>query len=143
MKNIYEEDMAIVLEAVQLLADAGEKGRLEIIAQRACRGIEQCESGDVMPPIAKDAEGLFSKYQVRDTNGESLDSGTFVLRPFNSDGTIRDVNAGEALNSYAQLVESDNAELHDSIMAWLDNPVDHKATKSLNIPSIRSSDDDN
>ena len=138
MKNISEEDMNIVIECVQLLADAGEEGRLEIIAQRACQGIEQCQSGKKMPDRPADSGGLFSKYYVTTTDGVALDSGTFVFRPFNADGTIRDVDACEALNYYAQLVELDNAQLHDSIMSWLDNPVDHPATTTLNIPKVKN-----
>lgn len=78
--------------------------------------------------------GLFSKYQVRDQNGNALDSGTFVLRPFNADGSVRDFPAWVALREYARCCELEHPDLAKEINDWTKNGATHPATKTLNIP---------
>lgn len=79
--------------------------------------------------------GLYSKYQVRAQDGEALDSGTFVLRPFNADGTVHDEGAVRALRAYADFcVVADFDEIADAINQWLAKPSGHVATRTLNVP---------
>lgn len=78
---------------------------------------------------------LYSKYQVRNAGGEPLDSGTFVLRPYNRDGTVRDRAAVAALRAYALACAEDDFDIpHNAIQAWLHRPIDHPATQTLNVP---------
>lgn len=76
---------------------------------------------------------LHSKYRVFDANMQPLDSGTFVLRPFNADGTVRDEAAVNALVVYAEQSKF-GPELRDGLYDWLDKPEAHEATTTLNIP---------
>lgn len=77
-------------------------------------------------------KGLYSKYKVRDSKGQPLDSGCYVLRPFDADGSIRDQNAIYALEEYA---DSAGGAIQEAIEDWLDNPVGHEATVGLNVPN--------
>ena len=82
--------------------------------------------------MSETEKGLYSKYKVRDSKGQPLDSGCFVMRPFDADGSIRDPHALEALDAYA---ESAGGAIADAIDDWLDNPEGHEATVGLNVPS--------
>ena len=80
-------------------------------------------------------KGLYSKYHVRTPDENPLDSGTVVLRPFNSDGSVRDISAVNALTFLAADYRSRGMnEFAGAIFEWLDNPVGHEATKNLNVP---------
>jgi hypothetical protein len=77
---------------------------------------------------------LFTKYHVRTPDEQPLDSGTFVLRPFNSDGSVRDPAAVAALRTYANFLPANERELRAEIMDWLDTPGLSTATRELNVP---------
>jgi hypothetical protein len=77
---------------------------------------------------------LFTKYHVRTPDEQPLDSGCFVLRPFNSDGTIRDPAAVAALKTYANFLPSAQRELRAEITDWVDTPGLSLATRALNVP---------
>ena len=79
-------------------------------------------------------EGLFSKYHVRTPDEKPLDSGTFVLRPFNADGSVRDRHAIAALHEYAESCHRDNYELSGQILNWLNERGENEATQTLNVP---------
>jgi hypothetical protein len=78
---------------------------------------------------------LFTKYHVRTPDEQPLDSGCFVLRPFNHDGTIRDPAAVAALKTYANFLPSAQRELRAEITDWVDTPGLSQATRELNVPS--------
>jgi hypothetical protein len=78
---------------------------------------------------------LFTKYHVRTPDEQPLDSGCFVLRPFNSDGTIRDPAAVAALKTYANFLPAAQRELRAEITDWVDTPGLSQATRELNVPS--------
>ena len=77
---------------------------------------------------------LFTKYHVRTPDEQPLDGGCFVLRPFNSDGTIRDPAAVAALKTYANFLPSAQRELRAEITDWVDTPGLSQATRELNVP---------
>jgi hypothetical protein len=77
---------------------------------------------------------LYTKYHVRTPDEQPLDSGCFVLRPFNSDGTIRDPAAVAALKTYANFLPSAQRELRAEITDWVDTPGLSQATRELNVP---------
>lgn len=77
--------------------------------------------------------GLFSKYHIRTPDEQPLDSGAFVLRPFNADGTVRDGAALAALRHYAENTPFKVAGV--ALLEWLEEPRRHPATGTLNIPS--------
>ena len=77
---------------------------------------------------------LFTKYHVRTPDEQPLDGGCFVLRPFNSDGTIRDPAAIAALKTYANFLPSAQRELRAEITDWVDTPGLSQATRELNVP---------
>ena len=77
---------------------------------------------------------LYTKYHVRTPDEQPLDSGCFVLRPFNSDGTIRDPAAVAALKTYANFLPSAQRELRAEITDWVDTPGLSLATRALNVP---------
>ena len=77
---------------------------------------------------------LFTKYHVRTPDEQPLDGGCFVLRPFNSDGTIRDPAAVAALKTYANFLPSAQRELRAEITDWVDTPGLSQATRKLNVP---------
>jgi hypothetical protein len=83
---------------------------------------------------------LFTKYHVRTPDGHPLDSGSFVLRPFNSDGSVRDPAAVAALRSYANFLPANERELRAEIMDWLDTPGLSTATRELNVPPRKVAD---
>jgi hypothetical protein len=84
---------------------------------------------------------LYTKYHVRTPDEQPLDSGCFVLRPFNSDGTIRDPAAVAALKTYANFLPSAQRELRAEITDWVDTPGLSQATRELNVPSGNFADD--
>jgi hypothetical protein len=84
---------------------------------------------------------LFTKYHVRTPDEQPLDSGCFVLRPFNSDGTIHDPAAVAALKTYANFLPSAQRELRAEITDWLDTPGLSQATRELNVPSGNFAED--
>ncbi len=77
---------------------------------------------------------LYTKYHVRTPDEQPLDSGCFVLRPFHSDGTIRDPAAVAALKTYANFLPSAQRELRAEITDWVDTPGLSLATRALNVP---------
>lgn len=80
-------------------------------------------------------KSLWSKYHVRTPSEQPLNSGTFVLRPFNADGSVNDQSAVNALRIYAlNLAEADMNVAANAINAWLANPKEHPATQHLNVP---------
>lgn len=79
---------------------------------------------------------LFTKYHVRTPDEQPLDAGCFVLRPFNSDGTVRDPAAVAALKTYAAFLPAAERELRAEITDWVDGPGLNPATRELNVPSI-------
>lgn len=78
---------------------------------------------------------LFTKYHVRTPDEQPLDAGCFVLRPFNSDGTVRDPAAVAALKTYANFLPAAERELRAEITDWVDGPGLNPATRELNVPS--------
>lgn len=79
-------------------------------------------------------KSLYTKYHVRTPDEQPLDSGSFVLRPFNSDGSVRDAAAVAALRTYANFLPASDRELRAEIMDWLDTPGLSTATRDLNVP---------
>lgn len=77
---------------------------------------------------------LFTKYHVRTPDEQPLDSGCFVLRPFNADGSVRDPAAVAALRTYANFLPASERELRAEILDWLDMPDLSTATRALNVP---------
>ena len=77
---------------------------------------------------------LFTKYHVRTSDEQPLDAGCFVLRPFNSDGTVRDPAAVAALRTYANFLPAAERELRAEITDWVDTPGLNPATRELNVP---------
>lgn len=61
---------------------------------------------------------LFNKYHVRTPDEQPLDAGCFVLRPFNSDGSVRDPAAVAALKSYANFLPATSAESVEKFKAF-------------------------
>ena len=80
---------------------------------------------------------LFTKYHVRTPDEQPLDSGTFVLRPFNADGSVRDSAAVAALRTYANFLPASERELRAEILDWLDIPNLSSVTRALNVPPVR------
>ena len=85
-------------------------------------------------------KNLFTKYHVRTPDEQPLDSGSFVLRPFNSDGSVRDAAAVAALRTYANFLPANERELRAEIMDWLDTPGLSTATRELNVPPRKVAD---
>ena len=77
---------------------------------------------------------LYSKFHVRTPDEKPLDSGTFVMRPFNEDGSVRDQGAIKALEAYARHYQAELPKVAEAIHVWLKNPAGHEATKTLNVP---------
>lgn len=79
--------------------------------------------------------GLYSKYKVTTFDGKPLDSGTFVLRPFNADGSVHDEGAVRALRAYADYcVLADCDDIAIALTEWLARPEKNPATRELNRP---------
>lgn len=83
---------------------------------------------------------LYTKYHVRTPDEQPLDAGCFVLRPFNSDGSVRDPAAVAALKSYANFLPATERELRCEIMDWVDTPGLSDATRHLNVPPAPSAE---
>ena len=83
---------------------------------------------------------LNTKYHVRTPDEQPLDTGCFVLRPFNDDGTVRDPAAVAALKTYANFLPAAQRELRDEITDWVDTPGLSAATRELNVPPVPSSE---